>query len=123
MVQAKKISAEDLDRVDRDWEFWCNIFVDENGCWIWGDGTCPRGYCRTRIGGKYGRKAYVHVLTYLLLVGAIPDGLELDHLCRVNNCCNPAHLEPITHKENVNRGRLSEVMTEYNKNRRTACAK
>lgn len=36
--------------------------------------------------------------------GPVPDGLELDHLCRVHNCVNPAHLEAVTHAENVRRG-------------------
>lgn len=39
-----------------------------------------------------------------MFVGEVPDGLELDHLCRVVSCCNPAHLEATSHKENVRRG-------------------
>jgi hypothetical protein len=38
-------------------------------------------------------------------VGPIPDGFEVDHLCRVTPCVNPAHLEPVTHRENVHRGK------------------
>jgi hypothetical protein len=49
----------------------------------------------------------VHVAVYELLVGAVPEGLQLDHLCRVRHCCNPRHLEPVTGKENVRRGIVS----------------
>jgi hypothetical protein len=44
-------------------------------------------------------------MAYEMLVGPVPDGLELDHLCRVPACVNPDHLEPVTHIENVRRGR------------------
>lgn len=49
----------------------------------------------------------VHRVTYQLLVGPIPEGLELDHLCEVKACCNPEHLEPVTHAENLRRCRYS----------------
>ena len=45
-----------------------------------------------------------HRFSYELLVGPIAPGLELDHLCRVRACCNPAHLEPVTPLENFRRG-------------------
>jgi hypothetical protein len=45
-----------------------------------------------------------HRFAYELLVGPIPEDLELDHLCRVRHCVNPAHLEPVTHLENILRG-------------------
>ncbi len=48
--------------------------------------------------------AYPHKVAYEELVGTVPEGAELDHLCRVRACCNPAHLEPVTHRENVERG-------------------
>jgi len=47
---------------------------------------------------------YVHRFVYEYEVGPIPDDLVLDHLCRVTNCCNPAHLEPVTPAINVERG-------------------
>jgi hypothetical protein len=56
----------------------------------------PDGY------GKYsGRQA--HRVVYETLAGPVPDGLELDHLCRQKACVNPQHLEPVTHRENMRR--------------------
>ncbi len=77
----------------------------ETGCWIW---TASR----TRLG--YGqvwwdnRMVEAHQVVYRLLVGEVPNGLELDHLCGVRSCVNPDHLEPVTHQENCRRGRGGE---------------
>lgn len=46
----------------------------------------------------------VHVATYEEWVGPVASGLTIDHLCRVRDCCNPEHLEPVTHRENLLRG-------------------
>jgi hypothetical protein len=54
--------------------------------------------------GQVGHKA-AHRVVYEALVGPVPEGLELDHLCKESRCVNPAHLEPVTHAENVRRGR------------------
>lgn len=74
-----------------------NIDRDENGCWIW-QRRLTRGYGYTDIKK---RATYVHRVSYEAFVGPIPEGLSLDHLCRVKACCNPAHLEPVTHLENM----------------------
>jgi hypothetical protein len=47
---------------------------------------------------------YAHRYAYELLVGPIPPGTELDHLCRVRHCVNPAHLEAVAHRDNLLRG-------------------
>lgn len=83
--------------------------ITETGCWIWMGALSAKGYARTSINGA---KKSVHRSTYELLIGAIPAGLQLDHLCRIRCCCNPAHLEPVTGKENVRRGCLAEVQRE-----------
>jgi hypothetical protein len=59
------------------------------------------GYGKINVGG-YPR--YAHRVVYEAIVGPIPDGLELDHLCRVPACVNPAHLEAVTHAVNIARG-------------------
>lgn len=72
-----------------------------DGCWIWTGSRGPLGYGQIGIGPRnYG----THRVAYELLVGPIPDGMQLDHLCRNPPCCNPAHLEPVTPAENVRRG-------------------
>jgi len=59
------------------------------------------GYARVRVGV---RTVKAHRYSYELAEGPIPAGLQLDHLCRVRECVQPAHLEPVTHRENVIRG-------------------
>jgi hypothetical protein len=81
---------------------------DLGPCWIWTGHLNRTGYGQVNRGASEGR-ALVHRVTYEHGVGRIPEGLELDHLCSVRACCNPDHLEPVTHLENVRRGRGSEV--------------
>src|SRR5688572_29952552 len=67
-------------------------------CWLWEGRVCPRGY------GYFGHNSQrCHRVLWVALNGPVPEGLELDHLCRVRNCVNPAHLEPVTHAENMRR--------------------
>ena len=60
---------------------------------------------RLRKNSHLGRNVQLHRYVYEQLVGAIPSGLVLDHLCIQRNCCNPFHLEPVTIKENTLRGK------------------
>lgn len=70
-------------------------------CWIWTGWVNPEGYGRVVFKGK---RYQAHRLVYEKLVGLIPKGLQLDHLCRNKSCVNPEHLEPVTAKENTLRG-------------------
>lgn len=77
-------------------------FVDKtDGCWLWTGARKAGGYGQIKVGEQ---SRLAHRALYELLVGPIPEGLELDHLCRVRECVNPEHLEPVTRRENVLRG-------------------
>ena len=79
------------------------IDISDSGCWLWTgsiQGGKGAGYGRLNI--DYKRKL-AHRVSYEHLVEPIPEGLQLDHLCRVRNCVNPDHLEPVTPSENIRR--------------------
>lgn len=81
--------------------FWSK--VDQSGdCWIWRGTKQASGHGRFGIRGLTMRLA--HRVSYEWLVGPIPSGLCLDHLCGVPACVNPEHLEPVTNATNVMRG-------------------
>ena len=81
-----------------------------SGCHLWTGAIDSAGYGVFTVGPKKAsKKIRAHCYAYKNLVGEIPAGLELDHLCRVPLCCNIRHLEPVTHAENVRRGAASEV--------------
>jgi hypothetical protein len=82
--------------------FWSKCVPEPNtGCWLWIGALTSAGY--GNIGGK-GWNALAHRVSFETLVGPVPSGLVLDHLCRTTNCCNPNHLEAVTFAANVLRG-------------------
>ena len=80
--------------------FRSKVVVDDSGCWLWCTSLKESGYGLYSTGNS---SVSAHRYSYELLVGAVPMGLELDHLCRVRRCVNPVHLEAVTHAENVRR--------------------
>ncbi len=91
--------------------FW--IKVNKNGpihpalgtaCWLWTGSRFSNDYGSFWFGDRLGR---AHRFSYELHVGPIPPGLCIDHLCRVRCCVNPVHLEPVTNRQNVIRGKLN----------------
>ena len=77
--------------------FWQKVVKTES-CWNWVGYLMPRGYGRTHIGKK---NKLAHRATYEELVGPIPNGLDIDHLCRNRRCVNPGHLRPATRRQNL----------------------
>lgn len=82
---------------------WRLIDQDASGCWLWTGSRDGNGYGMVFVDNARGARR-AHRVMYELMVGSIPSGLTLDHLCRVRHCVNPAHLEPVTRTENVLRG-------------------
>ena len=78
-------------------------------CWNWTAAKNARGYGVVRVMGKIpgGHNELSHRYIYRVTVGEIPEGMSLDHLCRNPACCNPDHLEPVSHSENMKRARLT----------------
>lgn len=71
-------------------------------CWVWTAGKRWNGYAN--LGVTNSSSTVAHKFAYELLVGPVPDGLQLDHLCRVRHCVNPSHLEPVPQVVNILRG-------------------
>lgn len=76
--------------------------VDETGCMIWTGALTSEGYA---VASLAGRIVLVHRLAYEKEHGSVPEGLQLDHLCRKRPCINAAHLEAVESGENTRRGR------------------
>lgn len=81
--------------------FWKYVRKTET-CWLWTGGRHRAGYGSFSL--QTGVKISAHRFAYELLVGPIPPGLQLDHLCRTHACVRPDHLEPVTQQENIRRG-------------------
>jgi HNH endonuclease len=86
----------------------CKLRPDLGRCWNWIGTLCRRknGYVFGMVHLRKGPKGYIaaYRFIYQLEVGPIPEGLQLDHLCRNPQCVNPKHLEPVTRLENIRRG-------------------
>ncbi len=90
------------------------IEVMPNGCWRWTGRLDHGGYGQIKVDGV---NHTAHRYAYINLVGPVPEGHDLDHLCRNRWCACPQHLEPVTHKENIRRG-----MTGKTRSNRTHCS-
>jgi hypothetical protein len=82
--------------------FWSKVDKTET-CWLWTASTNVGGYGQFSLDN---RPMTSHRFSYSSIVGEIPEGYFLDHLCRVRLCCNPTHLEPVTPQENTLRGAI-----------------
>jgi hypothetical protein len=90
-----------IERPTAEERFFSRLTEDENGCWNW-----PLVASNTygTVFEDNGKPWLPHRWSYTFLRAEIPEGLELDHLCRNRVCVNPWHLEPVTHRVNTLRG-------------------
>lgn len=86
--------------------FWSRVRKTDN-CWLWIGGISHSGYGVFTTGSKTNgtsKSTPAHRYSYALAKGDIPEGLVLDHLCRIRECVNPDHLEAVTQQVNTLRG-------------------
>ena len=104
--------------------FFDKVLKLPSGCWIWMAGIQGKFY--KRVNGGYGSFSLnggtkpAHRVSYEMHIGEIPTGYDIDHLCRITSCVNPAHLEAVTPEENYRRGIGNKG--EFNSNK-THCPK
>jgi len=120
VVRARNWCGTHLSRVDRHGRpdlpgppvadrFWRSVTLgpvppfapDLGECWPWTRAISSKGY--GKFSPQRGQHFLAHRWSYEALIVAIPDDLQLDHLCRVKTCVNPWHLEPVTRAENLRR--------------------
>ena len=87
--------------------FWSKVEFDhESGCWLWVGSVSKKGYGHFWHDGVAAR---AHRWAYEHFVGPIPEGLQIDHLCRVRHCVRPDHMEPVTNRINTLRGNAPAI--------------
>lgn len=96
--------------------FWSKVTAEGDSsyeeCWVWTAYRNDRGYGTFNEGGDRRGTSAAHRVAYELMMGEIPDGLQLDHLCRNPPCVNPWHLEPVTAQVNVERSTAGSAARE-----------
>jgi len=94
-----------------------HVIRQPDGCWIWPRAKVWNGYGQVWNGNKL---VMVHRYVYENMVGPVPEGMQLDHLCRNRLCCNPEHLEIVTPRENTLRG-IGPALSAARQKSKTCC--
>lgn len=89
-----------LDKPSVEERFFAHVSEGPGGCWLF-DKSNDKGYAAFNVDST---PIEGHLWCYRFLIGEVPDGLTLDHLCRVRCCVNPWHLDPVPHRVNILRG-------------------
>lgn len=92
-------NAKDLS--DREY-LLAKVRVEPGGCWVWTGSKTKDGYGQWQ---RRGKREYTHRAAFEMFRGPLDPDRELDHDCRNVSCCNPWHLEQMTHRENIKRGK------------------
>ena len=82
--------------------FWSKVDKTDS-CWLWTACKNRKGYGHFSVGGRSGRPHLAHRMSYEFLIGPIPQGLTIDHLCKNKACVNPEHLEAVPNAVNTGR--------------------
>lgn len=87
------------------------LFYNNTPCWEWKGCITPKtGYGQFRFDGRRGSSlSNPHRFSYCYFIGDVPEGYEVDHLCKVRHCCSPLHLEAVTVQENRKRRNASQT--------------
>lgn len=99
-AQARKLVGDGIGAISIKDRFWSKV-LKSDGCWEWQAARLSAGYGSFSVDGV---RHPAHRIAWQLVVGPIAPGLHIDHLCRNIICVNPAHLEPVTPRENTHRG-------------------
>ena len=91
--------------------FWEKVDVGgPDDCWHWRGASTYHGYGKINLGRNADGYDLAHRVSWRFANGDIPEGLQMDHLCRNPSCVNPAHLEAVTAQENIRRGRAPSIL-------------
>lgn len=94
--------------------FWPNVNVGwTDDCWEWRLSRLPNGYGQFSSGRNRNMSTLAHRVAYEMLVGSVPDGMQVDHLCHNKMCCNPQHLEAVTAQINTQRAHDDGLIKNY----------
>lgn len=100
---SKDVTVEHARKIQR--AFWSRVDIRGKAeCWNWHSARMHNGYGVACVGKA---RVAAHRVAYMITIGEIPPGLDLDHLCRNRQCVNPTHLEPVTRRENLQRSALT----------------